>query len=127
MGEMSHTPRLSNFKGQPGREHWARSMSLLLSGGGLAHGPGGRLPPTHSGDEPQERPVTPNDFLATMYRYLGVPLDVQFTDHSGRPMPMLAARQAHSGAVRLKGRPDAEVGTQAVGQVASLAASLPNY
>jgi hypothetical protein len=23
MGEMSHTPRLSNFNGQPGREHWA--------------------------------------------------------------------------------------------------------
>src|SRR5207253_1578455 len=26
MGEMSHTPKLSNFQGQPGREHWAQAM-----------------------------------------------------------------------------------------------------
>ncbi|MEZ6044403.1 MAG: DUF1501 domain-containing protein [Planctomycetaceae bacterium] len=38
MGEMSHTPRLSNFQGQPGREHWGKTMSLLLSGGGLNMG-----------------------------------------------------------------------------------------
>src|SRR6185369_17652246 len=35
MGEMSHTPRLSDFNGQPGREHWGQTMSVLMSGGGL--------------------------------------------------------------------------------------------
>src|SRR5262249_53930108 len=38
MGEMSHTPRLNHVGGQPGREHWARSMSVFLAGGGLRTG-----------------------------------------------------------------------------------------
>ena len=33
--------------------------------------------------------VTPGDVLATWYRALGVPLDLQFTDHAGRPTPIL--------------------------------------
>src|SRR5207248_10230673 len=35
LGEMSHTPKLNYYHGQPGREHWAQSMSLFLSGGGI--------------------------------------------------------------------------------------------
>src|ERR1051325_4311513 len=38
MGEMSHTPKMSNFQGQPGREHWGQAMSVLLSGGGMRMG-----------------------------------------------------------------------------------------
>ena len=88
MGEMSHTPRLSNFNGQPGREHWARSMSIFLSGGGMPMGQA--IGSTNArGEEPRERPVTPNDFQATLYRYLGVPLHTQFTDLSGRPVALL--------------------------------------
>lgn len=88
MGEMSHTPRLNYFKGQPGREHWGRSMSVLLSGGGM---PGGQVigATNAKGDEPAERPLAPNDLLATLYRYLGVPLGTQFPDHFGRPTPIL--------------------------------------
>src|SRR5688572_20612986 len=37
-GEMSHTPRLNYHNGQPGREHWGQSMSLLLAGGGMRMG-----------------------------------------------------------------------------------------
>jgi hypothetical protein len=88
MGEMSHTPRLSNFNGQPGREHWARSMSIFLSGGGMPMGQ--TIGSTNArGEEPRDRPVTPNDFQATLYRYLGVPLNTQFTDLSGRPIALL--------------------------------------
>lgn len=89
MGEMSHTPRLSNFNGQPGREHWSRSMSIFLAGGGLQMGQvvGST---TAKGDEPADRPLSPNDMLATWYRALGVPLDTQFTDHFGRPIPILS-------------------------------------
>ena len=29
------------------------------------------------------------DLLATLYQYLGVPLDTQFNDHAGRPTPIL--------------------------------------
>ena len=88
MGEMSHTPKLSNFKGQPGREHWGRAMSVLLAGGGLRTGQvvGST---TLRGEEPSRRPVTPGDLLATWYRYLGVPLDSVFHDYSSRPIPLL--------------------------------------
>jgi hypothetical protein len=41
------------------------------------------------GEEPRHRPVTPNDFQATLYRYLGIPLDTHFNDHSGRPVAIL--------------------------------------
>jgi Protein of unknown function (DUF1501) len=88
MGEMSHTPRLSNFNGQPGREHWGNTMSLLLSGGGLRMGQVVGAT-NRTGDEIIQRPVTPGDVLATWYRALGVPLDLQFTDHAGRPTPIL--------------------------------------
>jgi hypothetical protein len=88
MGEMSHTPKLSNFKGQPGREHWSQSMSVLLAGGGLRTGQvvGST---NYKGEEPRDRPLTPNDLLATWYRFLGIPLDQHFTDFSGRPTPIL--------------------------------------
>jgi hypothetical protein len=88
MGEMSHTPRLSNHQGQPGREHWAQSMSVFLSGGGMPMGQ--VIGSTNArGEEPRDRPVTPNDFQATLYRYLGVDLETQFYDQSGRPAPLL--------------------------------------
>ena len=88
MGEMSHTPRLSNFKGQPGREHWGRSMSVLLSGGSMRMGQAVGST-TAKGDEPDNHPLTPNDLLATLYDYFGVPLETQFADHFGRPIPVL--------------------------------------
>ncbi len=88
MGEMSHTPRLSNYKGQPGREHWAQTMSVMLSGGGMRMGQA--VGATNvKGDEPVHRPLTPNDLLATIYRFLDIPLDLQFPDHRGRPTPLL--------------------------------------
>jgi len=87
MGEMSHTPRINYFKGQPGREHWANSMSLFVAGGLK---PGQVVGSTnHKGDEPRDQPVTPNDVLATWYTFLGIPLDTHFSDYSGRPTPIL--------------------------------------
>jgi hypothetical protein len=88
MGEMSHTPRLSNFQGQPGREHWARSMSVLLSGGGMQMGQ--VVGSTNStGEEPHTRPLAPNDLLATWYKYLGIPVDLHVNDFAGRPTPIV--------------------------------------
>jgi len=88
MGEMSHTPRLSNFQGQPGREHWSRSMSVLLSGGGLRTGQ--VVGSTNArGEEPHSRPLSPNDLLATWYKYLGIPVDLHVNDFAGRPTPIV--------------------------------------
>ncbi len=88
MGEMSHTPRLSDFKGQPGREHWGQTMSVLLAGGGLRMGQVAGAT-SAKGDEPSVRPLTPNDLLATWYHALGIPLDLSFRDFAGRPTPIL--------------------------------------
>lgn len=93
MGEMSHTPRLSYFNGQPGRDHWGKAMSVFLAGGGLKMGQ--VVGSTNAkGEEPHSRPLTPNDFLATLYRAMGVPLDTHFRDYSGRPVPIVPEGQA---------------------------------
>jgi hypothetical protein len=93
MGEMSHTPKLSNFNGQPGREHWGRSMSVFVSGGGMRMGQ--VVGSTSSlGDEPYDHPLTPNDLLATWYHHLGIPLDTQMVDRTGRPVPLLPHGEA---------------------------------
>jgi hypothetical protein len=88
MGEMGRTPKLSNHEGQPGREHWGRAMSVLLSGGGLPMGQviGSTTP---RGEEPRDRPLTPNDLLATWYRYLGIDPSLTYLDPTGRPISLL--------------------------------------
>src|SRR5262249_33123416 len=68
MGEMGRTPRLSNFNGQPGREHWPAAMSILMAGGGM---PMGQVigSTTSKGEEPRERRFHPCDVLATWYHF----------------------------------------------------------
>src|SRR5262249_43874836 len=60
MGEMGRTPRLSDYNGQPGREHWPLAMSVLISGGGM---PMGQVigATTRKGEEPKERRFQPAD------------------------------------------------------------------
>jgi len=87
-GEMSHTPKIGVVNGSPRREHWSQAMSLLLAGGGMTMGQ--VVGETNSkGEEPKRRPVTPGDFLATLYHWFGISLETQFTDQSGRPVPLL--------------------------------------
>lgn len=88
MGEMSHTPKLSNFKGQPGREHWSKAMSLLMAGGGMPMGQAiGSTNPR--GEEPHTRPFHPADVLATWYRFLGIDPTLTLTDLTDRPIALL--------------------------------------
>lgn len=93
-GEFGRTPRLSNQIGtqtkiqQPGRDHWPRAMSMLVAGGGMRTGQ--VVGSTNDkGEEPKERPLTPNDLWATVYRHLGIDFELSFPDFSGRPMPIL--------------------------------------
>ena len=37
----------------------------------------------------KERPVTPGDLAATIYRHMGVPLDSNYIDNRGRPTPII--------------------------------------
>jgi len=93
-GEFGHTPRIEYQVGtqtgvkQPGRDHWPRAMSVLVSGGGLRMGQ--VVGSTNAkGEDPKDRPLTPNDLWATMYRHLGIDYTQSFLDHTGRPMPIL--------------------------------------
>ena len=96
-GEFGRTPKISYATGsiskvrQPGRDHWPRATSMLFAGGGIT--PGQVIGATDiRGEDVVARRIGPVDFLATMYRHLGVdPSRVEFTDFSGRPIPVLNA------------------------------------
>lgn len=84
-GEFGRTPLIN---GHAGRDHWPNCFSVMLAGGGLA---GGRVvgASERRGGEVVQRPTTPHDVLATIYRVLGIPLDLHFPDASGRPVSIV--------------------------------------
>jgi len=88
-GEFGRTPRISYDKGRPGRDHWPQAMSVLVAGGGLKTGQ--IVGSTNAkGEHPKDRPLSPNDLWATMFRHLDIDYNnTSFLDHSGRPMPIL--------------------------------------
>ena len=89
MGEFGRTPRLSSNAQGVGRNHWPQASSVLFSGGGLRTGQ--VVGATNSKAEyPTERPYTPEDVLATIYRHLGIPANHHFIDLTGRPVPILS-------------------------------------
>lgn len=97
-GEFGRTPRISHRIGtktgvmQPGRDHWPSAMSVLVCGGGMRTGQ--VIGSTNAkGEAPKERPLSPNDLWATVYRHLGINPEQSFPDLSGRPMPILPSGQ----------------------------------
>jgi uncharacterized protein (DUF1501 family) len=89
VGEFGRTPRLSHNAQGTGRDHWPQAYSALLSGGGLRMGQS--VGATNSKAEyPTEKPFTPQDLLATVYRHLGIDTARSFLDHSGRPIAILS-------------------------------------
>jgi hypothetical protein len=74
---------------QPGRDHWPHAMSFLFSGGGIA---GGQVigATDRRGEQVMERRVGVGDFLATVYRHLGIDAErLAIRDSAGRPQPIL--------------------------------------
>jgi Protein of unknown function (DUF1501) len=82
MGEFGRTPKI-NGNGA-GRDHWNFCYGLLLAGGGIkggyVHGASDRI-----GAYPSLNPVTPADIIATIYRCLGIPADLELRDRLNRP------------------------------------------
>ena len=72
-----------------GRSLWPDAMSALISGGGLKMGQvvGST---DRQGAYPADRPLTPKDLLATIYRHLGIDYRAEYRDKTGRPLPILA-------------------------------------
>jgi hypothetical protein len=74
---------------QPGRDHWPLAMSFLFSGGRI--NPGVVIGATDArGENAVERRVGVQDFIATLYRHLGIDAQrVAINNFSGRPVPIL--------------------------------------
>ncbi|MEO2030647.1 MAG: DUF1501 domain-containing protein [Planctomycetaceae bacterium] len=106
-GEFGRTPRISyvassgggvasGAKGtiQPGRDHWPRANTMLFAGGGIRTGQ--VIGATDRvGEDAIERRVSPQDFLATIYRHLGIDYEnTSIVNFSGRPVPILTNGRA---------------------------------
>lgn len=88
LGEFGRTPRLSHNANGVGRDHWPAAQTALVSGGGLRTGQ--VVGATNSKAEyPSERPYSPKDLLAIVYRHLGIDPLRTFNDSSGRPIHVL--------------------------------------
>jgi hypothetical protein len=88
MGEFGRTPQIGTQDSTDGRNHWPPVMSMTVAGGGLRHGQVIGASDRYGG-EIKERPVTPGDLAATIYRHFGVPLDASYLDFRGRPRPII--------------------------------------
>ena len=87
-GEFGRTPRVRTVDGRPGRDHWGSGGSALFCGGGFNMGQ--VIGATNKlAEHPVERPVSPQDVLATIYEFMGIDTRHVFVDTSGRPFPIL--------------------------------------
>jgi len=106
-GEFGRTPRISHVASsgggvasgaagvvQPGRDHWPRAGSFLFAGGGIRTGQ--LIGATDKkGEDPVERQVGPEDFLATLYSHLGIDYKTAaIRDFTGRPTPIIRRGEA---------------------------------
>ena len=94
-GEFGRTPKISYAPDsasnvtQPGRDHWPRAVSLLMSGGGIQGGQVVGATDVHGADVTSRR-IGVRDFLATIYRHLGIDAEhLVLNDRTGRPVPVL--------------------------------------
>lgn len=84
-GEFGRTPKVNN---DAGRDHYPGVFSAALAGGPVQ---GGRVvgESDEKGAFPKANAKTPLDVLATLYRHLGIDIDQQYFDRTGRPHPVL--------------------------------------
>ena len=82
MGEFGRTPTIN---GNGGRDHWARSWSVVAGGaglqGGLAIGETDR-----EGRRVTTEPYSAEDLMATVCKGLGINMETSYQSKNGRPM-----------------------------------------
>jgi hypothetical protein len=83
-GEFGRTPKINK---NAGRDHWARSMAVILSGGGFKQGyVHGRT--DANGMAPASEPCTPDDLSATIFHCLGIDPHQELKTGTGRPIQL---------------------------------------
>ncbi len=79
-GEFGRTPKVNPAGG---RDHWPQCWSIVIAGGGIK---GGQV--VGSSDTiaaaPRDRPVMPAHIAATVYKSLGMPIDMELHTPQGR-------------------------------------------
>ncbi|MEM1293761.1 MAG: DUF1501 domain-containing protein [Verrucomicrobiota bacterium] len=83
-GEFARTPKVN---GKGGRDHWAKSMAVLMAGGGFKRGYAYGTT-TKDGMAPDDDPCTPADLCATMFHNLGIDAEEQLETPSGRSIAL---------------------------------------
>ncbi len=83
-GEFGRTPRLNTDARGPGRDHWSRAFSLTIGGGGVKTGVVLGATDKHA-TEITERPVSVEDYAATVYHALGMDPGKIYHTLDGRP------------------------------------------
>jgi hypothetical protein len=82
MGEFGRTP---NINGNAGRDHWARSWSVVVGGAGFKKGViVGET--SKDGKEVISEPYTSQDLMASVLKSIDISLETIFTAKNGRPM-----------------------------------------
>ena len=81
-GEFGRTPKIN---ARAGRDHFPRSMFVLMAGGGMKVGQ-----VVGESDEkamaPKDRPISPDDVAATFYKSLGIDHRKEYHTDIGRPV-----------------------------------------
>jgi hypothetical protein len=84
-GEFGRTPKVNPAGG---RDHWPQCWTILMAGGGIK---GGQV--IGSSDEigaaPKDRPTTPAQVAATVFKGLGIDLGTELPGAGGRPIPLV--------------------------------------
>ncbi len=86
-GEFGRTPRINSRTPTPGRDHWARSMAVVLAGGGFNRGHAEGRTDTN-GMAPATDPITPDDVSATIFHNLGINPHQELMTPTGRPIQL---------------------------------------
>jgi hypothetical protein len=90
LGEFGRTPKISTLQGQskPGRDHWSSAMSILFAGCGT---PGGQVigATDRNGYAARDRVLSPENFVSTIYRKLGIDPGKIYHTPQGRPVTLV--------------------------------------
>jgi len=83
--EFGRTPKVN---GTAGRDHWPKVFSVVLAGGGIKRGiVYGKSDATAS--EPEENPLTVEDWATTIYACLGINADKELMAPGNRPIEIV--------------------------------------
>jgi uncharacterized protein (DUF1501 family) len=96
VGEFGRSPRLGvstsgNSNSPDGRDHWPYCYSAVVAGAGVGRAVQyGESDATAS--SPKEKPVHPNDLLATVYYALGIDPDMEIRNHLNQPRELVKGK-----------------------------------